>query len=159
MEFEWEPIEDQNALMVIPQTPQMPMQQFAIPQQMPATMPAMPGNQMHFPYSYPSGPSSYMGSLVAFPTNVSTDFGFSINIDGKEVPSILPEKSILEGLTEKSSLDKQHYMSWLMWDDIVDVQKNPTYVILDLGCTRCMGSRKYVEAFLKKCPQHGIEYA
>ena len=34
-----------------------------------------------------------------------------------------------------------------MWDDIVDVSQNPTYVILDLGCTRSMVSKAAVLAF------------
>ena len=30
---------------------------------------------------------------------------------------------------------------------LVDLRRNPTYVVLDLGCTRAMGSRRAVEAF------------
>ena len=38
----------------------------------------------------------------------------------------------------------------------VDLNKNPTYVVLDLGCTRSMGSRKAVEAFAQESKAYGI---
>ena len=39
---------------------------------------------------------------------------------------------------------------------LVDINVNPTYVVLDLGCTRSRGSRKAVSAFAKKAPRVGI---
>ena len=39
---------------------------------------------------------------------------------------------------------------------MVDLKQNPTYVIMDLGCTRSMGSRKAVEAFVKAAWKYGI---
>ena len=123
-EFEWEPLEEQNALMVIPQTQQMPMPQFVAQQQVPAIMPAMQGNQMYFQYPYPSGQSSQTASLIAWPIDTCTDYGFTISVEGRDVPSILPDKSILEGMTEMSPSDLQHFMSWLMWDDILQAEES-----------------------------------
>ena len=34
---------------------------------------------------------------------------------------------------------------------------NPMYAILDLGCTRAMGSRKAISRFVKEAPNHGIQ--
>ena len=39
----------------------------------------------------------------------------------------------------------------------VDLRRNPTYVVLDLGCTRAMGSRKAIEAFAKEASWYGIQ--
>ena len=38
----------------------------------------------------------------------------------------------------------------------VDLNRNPIYVVLDLGCTRSMGSRKAITVFARVAPQHGI---
>ena len=43
--------------------------------------------------------------------------------------------------------DLDHALSANHQEGRVDLTKNPTYVVLDLGCTRSMGSRKAVEAF------------
>ena len=37
----------------------------------------------------------------------------------------------------------------------IDIRKNPTYVILDSGCTRCLGSRIRVMAFVAECRTRG----
>ena len=39
---------------------------------------------------------------------------------------------------------------------LIDLNENPTYVIMDLGCTRSMGSRRAVEAFEWEAWNHGI---
>ena len=41
--------------------------------------------------------------------------------------------------------------------ELVDIRKNPTYVILDLGCTRSMGSLRAVNAFCDVAWKYGIE--
>ena len=41
------------------------------------------------------------------------------------------------------------------WNTI-DVRKNPMYVILDLGCTKSMGSRPAVNAFRAACVDYGM---
>ena len=46
-------------------------------------------------------------------------------------------------------------MSLQAWEKI-DIKKNPTYVILDIGCTRCMGSHMAVDAFIKEAKHYGI---
>ena len=38
----------------------------------------------------------------------------------------------------------------------IDLRNNPTYVVLDLGCTRSMGSRKAIDAFAEAAPAYGI---
>ena len=38
----------------------------------------------------------------------------------------------------------------------VDLAHDPTYVILDLGCTRAMGSRVAANRFMKAAPYYGI---
>ncbi len=42
-------------------------------------------------------------------------------------------------------------------ENMVHLPTNPTFVILDLGCTRSMGSRKAVDAFLKAWKRKGNE--
>ena len=42
------------------------------------------------------------------------------------------------------------------WDTI-DLKKNPTYVILDIGCTRSMGSRHAVEKFAALAEKKGLQ--
>ena len=62
----------------------------------------------------------------------------------------------------------EHHTDWLAqshtecflsrlesWNTI-DVRKNPLYVILDLGCTKSMGSRPAVNAFRSACADYGI---
>ena len=39
----------------------------------------------------------------------------------------------------------------------IDLRHNPTHVILDLGCTRAMGSRKAIESFMTASVQKGLE--
>ena len=39
---------------------------------------------------------------------------------------------------------------------MIDLRRNPTYVIMGLGCTRSMGSRRAVEAFVKAAAKFGI---
>ena len=41
------------------------------------------------------------------------------------------------------------------WNSI-DVRRNPLYVILDLGCTKSMGSRQAVNAFCYACEEYGM---
>ena len=41
---------------------------------------------------------------------------------------------------------------------VIDLSQNPTYVILDLGCTKSMGSRYVVNKFMRAAPSHGLEY-
>ena len=36
------------------------------------------------------------------------------------------------------------------------MRDNPTYVILDLGCTRSMASRAAITAFAREAPRYGI---
>ena len=38
--------------------------------------------------------------------------------------------------------------------DYVDMSSNPTYVILDSGCTRAMGSRFAIDRLVKACTNH-----
>ena len=39
----------------------------------------------------------------------------------------------------------------------VDLRRNPTYVVPDLGCTRSMASRRAINAFARESPKHGIK--
>ena len=41
---------------------------------------------------------------------------------------------------------------------MIDLAQNPTYVILDLGCTNSMGSRYAVNSFMKAAHVHGLDY-
>ena len=40
----------------------------------------------------------------------------------------------------------------------IDLRKNPTYVILDLGCTKTMVSRYAVNKVMRAASTHGLEY-
>ena len=42
-------------------------------------------------------------------------------------------------------------------ENMINITEQPTYVILDIGCTRCMGSRKAVTAFLEAWKRKGYE--
>ena len=66
------------------------------------------------------------------------------------------EPSTIEGTTETwESLLRRPASFWTL--DMVDIMRNPTYVILDLGCTKPMGSRHAVNAFMKAAPSYGME--
>ena len=41
---------------------------------------------------------------------------------------------------------------------VIDLAQNPTYVILDLGCTKPVGSRYTVNRFIKATHVHGLDY-
>ena len=41
---------------------------------------------------------------------------------------------------------------------VIDLAQNPTYVILDLGCTKSMGSRYAVKKFMTAAHVHGLDY-
>ena len=41
--------------------------------------------------------------------------------------------------------------------NLVNLHENPTYVVLDLGCTRSMGSRRAIDALAAVAPKYGIE--
>ena len=41
---------------------------------------------------------------------------------------------------------------------VIDLAQNPTYVILDLGCTKSMGSRYAVDKFKRAAHTHGLDY-
>ena len=43
------------------------------------------------------------------------------------------------------------------WLPAISVQQNPTYVVLDIGCTKPMGSRPAIMAFAKAAKPYGIE--
>ena len=59
--------------------------------------------------------------------------------------------SFPSGSTEKNEV---------YWADksLVDLSRNPTWAILDLGCTRAMGSRAAVTAFCKAATKAGLKY-
>jgi len=40
---------------------------------------------------------------------------------------------------------------------LIDIEKNRTYVILDLGCTKAMGPRKAIVAFIRSRSRHGLK--
>ena len=42
--------------------------------------------------------------------------------------------------------------------EAINMDQNPTFVILDLGCTKCMGSRKKVERFLQASASYGFSH-
>ena len=39
---------------------------------------------------------------------------------------------------------------------VVDIKKNPMHVIMDIGCTRCMGSRAAIDAFMSEAQYYGV---
>ena len=41
---------------------------------------------------------------------------------------------------------------------VIDLAQNPTYVILDLRCTKSMGSRYAINKFMKATHLHGLYY-
>ena len=43
-------------------------------------------------------------------------------------------------------------------DNVIDLAQNPTYVILDIGCTKSMGSRYAVNKFRTAAHVHGLDY-
>jgi hypothetical protein len=45
-----------------------------------------------------------------------------------------------------------------LWQGLINLKDNPTYCILDIGCTRCMGSYPAVEAFIKAGEPLGIKF-
>ena len=51
-----------------------------------------------------------------------------------------------------------HYFLSTKVVGVVDLAVNPTYVILDLGCTKSMGSRYAVNKFMKAARIHGLDY-
>ena len=40
----------------------------------------------------------------------------------------------------------------------IDVRKNPTYVVMDLGCTKSMGSRPAIMEFMKVGRKNGLTF-
>ena len=44
-------------------------------------------------------------------------------------------------------------------ENVIDLAQHPTYVILDLGCTKSMGSRSAVNKFMRVAHVHGLDYA
>ena len=43
-------------------------------------------------------------------------------------------------------------------ENVIDLAQRPTYVILDIGCTRSMGSRYAVNKFMNAAHVHGLDY-
>ena len=43
-------------------------------------------------------------------------------------------------------------------ENVIDLSQKPTYVILDIGCTKCMGSRYAVNKFMRAAHVHGLDY-
>ena len=80
------------------------------------------------------------------------DYGFRVDFNGRSIPSILPP---CERLENAEGVFGQN-MSWLSWKDFINLEDNPTYVVLDLGCTRSMGSMNSVKAFIDAGKKHGI---
>ena len=122
-------------------------------------------------YSDSSGPSSYMGTQqptqpqLPYNANVwnvghgwfghaeeTIDYGFRVDFNGRSIPSILPP---CESLEDAKGIFGQN-MSWLSWKYFINLEDHPTYVVLDLGCTRSMGSMSSVKAFVNAGKTHGI---
>ena len=57
----------------------------------------------------------------------------------------------VEDVTRHSDLNTQT-------GSVIDFARNPTYVILDLGCTKSMGSRYAVNKFMRAAHVHGLDY-
>ena len=55
---------------------------------------------------------------------------------------------------ERSEQSPEH-SALLSSFQMIDIRKSPTYVILDSGCTRCLGSRPRVMAFVDACRTRG----
>lgn len=56
--------------------------------------------------------------------------------------------------TDDAFLNYEHHVQQSLLCDYVDLATNPTYVILDSGCTRAMGSRLAIDRLVKACKQH-----
>ena len=42
-------------------------------------------------------------------------------------------------------------------ENVIDLAQHPTYVILDIGCTKSMGSRYAVNKFMNAAHVHGLD--
>ena len=63
----------------------------------------------------------------------------------------------IEELLDTSALAVTMQSAYLMGSfETIDINQSPTFVILDLGCTKCMGSRKRVEAYMKAAQPYGF---
>ena len=51
-----------------------------------------------------------------------------------------------------------HSLLSIKAESVIDLTQHPTYVILDLGCTKSMGSRYAVNKFMKAAHVHGLDY-
>ena len=58
---------------------------------------------------------------------------------------------------DKYQVQEDVYLAGIGRWQKLDVRNHPTYVILDSGCTRCMGSRVSVEAFVAGCRSSGFK--
>ncbi len=67
---------------------------------------------------------------------------------------------VVKNMILRSSLWKVTGHSFLITktDNVIDLAQNPTYVILDLGCTKSMGSRYAVTRFMKAAHVHGLDF-
>ena len=52
---------------------------------------------------------------------------------------------------------EQNHSYLLSWDRL-DLKANPTYAVLDLGCTKAMASRYAINLFVKEAGKHGISW-
>ena len=55
---------------------------------------------------------------------------------------------------EEEGCDSSYLLSW----DRLDLKANPTYAVLDVGCTRAMASRYAINLFTKVAQNYGITF-
>ena len=74
--------------------------------------------------------------------------GFPCRVSGQEDDM---SQFLVEDVTGHSFLSTKT-------ENVIDLAQNPTYVILDLGCTKSMGSRYAVTNFMKAAHAHGLDF-
>ena len=106
-EYDWHPAEFSS------DQPELPL---IVPQQANLVFP--PQNMPTNP-SQPSVIGSYSGSGFIIESD-EVEQGFRIEVDGKQVPSILPPT---DRVTTHTTMAPQ-YMSWLQWDEMIDMTES-----------------------------------
>ena len=82
----------------------------------------------------------------------------------RAVPANVPASNWRPSLRSRTCTDStvQHF-AWSAFNQLsaklptINVYQNPTFVVLDLGCTKPMGSRPAVKAFAAASKRYGIE--
>ena len=80
----------------------------------------------------------------------------SVSTENGELHSFQPRTSPLDSVSTEECvfLNYDHGAQQALLCEYVDLGSHPTYVILDSGCTRAMGSRFAIDRLVQACQQH-----